>query len=178
VIVRLWRGPAAADKAASRRTHHTLRQPRPGDLGWIVHRHGALYWQEYGWDARFEALVAEIVAEFIKNFDSKRERCWIAERDGAIVGSVFVVKESATTAKLRLLYVEPSARGAGVGRDLVNECIRFARAAGYRELTLWTNSVLSSARRIYEAVGFRLAREEHHDSFGHHLVGQYWTLQL
>jgi GNAT superfamily N-acetyltransferase len=147
-------------------------------MGWITHRQAVLYAQEYGWDAHFEALVAEIVAQFIKAFDPRRERCWIAERAGAIVGSVFVVKDSEATAKLRLLYVEPAARGLGIGRRLVKECIAFARASGYRQLTLWTNSVLTSARRIYEAEGFRLTKEEHHHSFGHDLVGQYWTLDL
>jgi GNAT superfamily N-acetyltransferase len=157
---------------------YTLRPHRPGDMGWITHRQAVLYAQEYGWDAHFEALVAEIVAQFIKAFDPQRERCWIAERAGAIVGSVFVVKDSEATAKLRLLYVEPAARGLGIGRRLVKECIAFARASGYRQLTLWTNSVLTSARRIYEAEGFRLTKEEHHHSFGHDLVGQYWTLDL
>jgi GNAT superfamily N-acetyltransferase/heme-degrading monooxygenase HmoA len=160
------------------RETYALRQHRPGDMGWIVHRQGLLYAQEYGWDAQFKALVAEIVAQFIKTFDPQSERCWIAERAGAIVGSVFVVKESDTTAKLRLLYVEPGARGLGIGRRLVDECTQFARAARYRQLTLWTNSVLTSARHIYEAAGFRLTKEERHRSFGHDLVGQYWTLDL
>jgi GNAT superfamily N-acetyltransferase/heme-degrading monooxygenase HmoA len=157
---------------------YTLRTHRPGDMGWVVHRHAALYAQEYGWDAQFEALVAEIVTQFLKTFDPEKERCWIAERDGAVVGSVFVVKDSATTAKLRLLYVEPDARGLGIGQRLVEECIAFARTAEYRQLTLWTNSVLTSARRIYEAAGFRLTKQEPHHSFGHDLVGQYWTLDL
>jgi GNAT superfamily N-acetyltransferase len=163
---------------AGDRAGYTVRQNRPGDMGWVVHRHAALYAQEYGWDTQFEALVAEIVAQFIKTYDATRERCWIAERAGAIVGSVFVVKDSDTTAKLRLLYVEPDARGLGIGQRLVQECVDFACAAGYRQLTLWTNSILTSARRIYEAAGFRLTKEEPHHSFGHDLVGQYWTLDL
>jgi GNAT superfamily N-acetyltransferase len=157
---------------------YTLRQHRVGDMGWIVHRQAALYAREYGWDNQFEALIAEIVAQFVKTFDPERERCWIAEKDGAVVGSVLAVKDSDTVAKLRLLYVEPDARGLGIGQRLVAECIAFARAAGYRRLTLWTNSVLTSARRIYEAAGFRLTSEERHHSFGHDLVGQYWTLGL
>jgi len=155
-----------------------LRGPKPGDLGWIVHRQGRLYAEEHGWDASFEALVAEIAAAFFKSFDPKRERCWIAERSGDVVGSIFLVRESDAVAKLRLLYVEPSARGLGIGRKLVQACIAQARAFGYRKLTLWTNDVLGSARRIYEAEDFRLAKEEHHHSFGKDLVGQYWELIL
>jgi GNAT superfamily N-acetyltransferase len=156
----------------------TLRSHRPGDMGWIVHRQAVLYAGEYGWDIQFEALIAEIAAQFIKAYDPRRERCWIAERHGAIVGSVFVVKDTDDTAKLRLLYVESSARGLGIGQRLVQECIEFARQAGYKRLTLWTNDILVSARRIYEAAGFRLESEERHHSFGKDLVGQYWALDL
>ena len=155
-----------------------LREHRPGDLGWIVHRHGALYAEEYGWDERFEALVAEIAARFVKHFDAERERCWIAEMDGERVGSVLVVKQSRSTAKLRLLLVEPKARGRGLGRRLVEECIAFARAKGYRKLALWTQSNLAAARAIYKQCGFRLARKERHSSFGYDLVGEFWQLEL
>jgi len=155
-----------------------LRPHRPGDIGWVIHRHGALYAQEYGWDETFEALVAEIAAQFIKNFDARRERCWIAERNGEPVGTVFLVKYTDDVAKLRLLLVEPHARGLGVGRRLVEECMRFARLAGYRKITLWTQSNLTAARNIYCRAGFKLVREEPGRAFGADLVSETWDLEL
>ena len=160
------------------KTPYLLRQHRPGDMGWIVHRHAVLYAQEYGWDERCEALFAEIAAKFITQYDPKRDRCWIAEKDGATAGSVFLVKETDEVARLRLLLLEPWARGLGLGKRLVDECIRFARQAGYRKITLWTQSILYAARHIYQQAGFQLVREEKHHSFGHDLVGETWELDL
>src|SRR6266566_3859044 len=155
-----------------------LRPHEPGDMGWVAHRHGVLYAQEYGWDEHFEALVAQIVAEFIINYNPGRERCWIAEMDGEIIGSVFVVQSSETVAKLRLLLVEPKARGLGLGTRLVEECIRFAQRRRYHKLMLWTNNVLLEARHIYVKTGFKLVAEEAHHSFGHDLTGETWELLL
>ena len=155
-----------------------LRSHEPGDMGWVTHRHGVLYAEEYGWDEHFEALVAQIVADFINNYNPERERCWIAEMNGEIVGSVFVVQANETDAKLRLLLVEPKVRGLGLGTRLVEECIRFARRRGYQKLMLWTNNVLVEARHIYEKTGFRLVAQEAHHSFGHDLIGETWELLL
>src|SRR5882757_3384629 len=169
----------------SNETHRAgvvLRPPQPGDLGWVVEQHGARYAAEYGWDATFEALVARIVAEFAERRDIRREAAWIAELDGERVGCVFCTAsnnpEAEHTAQLRLLLVEPSARGAGVGSRLVDECLRFARRSGYRRITLWTNDELVGARRIYEQAGFGCDRREPHHSFGHDLVGEYWSRDL
>jgi GNAT superfamily N-acetyltransferase len=147
-------------------------------MGWIVHRHGVLYAAEYGWDERFEALVAKSAAEFIQNFDPKRERCWVAERDGEIVGSVFLVRKTDEISQLRLLLVEPSARGLGIGTRLVDECVRFAQRVGYKKTMLWTHAGLVAARRIYERAGFHIVSAEPHNSFGHELVAEIWEREL
>jgi DNA-binding MarR family transcriptional regulator/N-acetylglutamate synthase-like GNAT family acetyltransferase len=157
---------------------YLLRPHQPGDMGWVVQRHGEIYAQEYGWNERFEGLVAEIVAKFIEHFDPERERSWIAEREGERVGCVFLARKSSTVAQLRLLLVEPSARGLGIGKRLVSECERFARRAGYRKIRLWTQSVLRAARHVYAQAGYRLVSEEPHDSFGADLVAEIWERSL
>jgi DNA-binding MarR family transcriptional regulator/GNAT superfamily N-acetyltransferase len=174
-IARLLGEPGEETRRAA---PYLLRTHRPGDIGWVIHRHGALYAQEHGYDERFEALVARIAARFIERLDPKRERCWIAEREDEIVGSVFLVRGSKTVAKLRLLLVEPHARGCGIGARLIEECIGFARAAGYRRITLWTQSDLYAARRLYRRAGFRRLRSERHESFGKRLVAETWELAL
>ncbi|KAH8692073.1 acetyltransferase [Talaromyces proteolyticus] len=160
----------------------SLRTHRPGDMGWITHRHGVLYATEYGWDERFEALVARVTADFIDHYDGDLEKCWIAESNngGEFLGCVMLVndRERSRTAKLRLLLVEPSARGLGVGRGLVRQCVRFAQEAGYERVVLWTNSVLTSARYIYQSEGFEMVQMEEHETFGVKLFGETWQLVI
>jgi DNA-binding MarR family transcriptional regulator/N-acetylglutamate synthase-like GNAT family acetyltransferase len=166
------------DAPPEKRVPFTLRPHQPGDMGWIIRRQTQLYAGEYGWDGTFEAMLADIAGKFVAKFNPRTDNCWIAERNGEIAGSVFLVRASKTTGQLRMLYVEPSARGLGIGRRLVDECIADARAKGYRKLILWTNDILVSARKIYIAAGFHLVRQERHTSFGKKLVGQYWSLGL
>jgi len=156
----------------------SLRDPQPGDIGWVIERHGAIYAEEFGWNEQFEALVAEIAAKFLRHHDAKCERCWIAEKDGVRLGCVFVVKESDEIAKLRLMLIEPSARGLGLGKRLVEECIQFARSAGYTKMTLWTNNVLHAARHIYESAGFQLIHSEPNSEFGLDLIAETWERVL
>jgi DNA-binding MarR family transcriptional regulator len=169
---------AGGESGHAAKTPYLLRPHQSGDMGWVVHRQGVLYAQEYGYDETFEALAAEIVAKFIQNYDAKRERCWIAEKDGEIVGSVFLVAGSKTVAKLRLLYVEPAARGLGIGGRLVSECVRFARQAGYKKVKLWTQSELDAARHIYKKAGFHVVEKKRHHSFSKDLVAETWELAL
>lgn len=166
------------DKTEPVRTPYLLRMHEPGDMGWIVYRQAILYTEEYGWDGSYEALAAEIVAKFIKNYDPKWERAWVAEKDGERVGAVFVAKESDEIGKLRLLHVEPQARGLGIGKRLVEECIRFARQAGYQKMTLWTQGILHAARHIYKQAGFHVVHEGKHHSFGKDLTAETWELNL
>jgi DNA-binding MarR family transcriptional regulator/GNAT superfamily N-acetyltransferase len=163
---------------AEAKTPYLLRQHQPGDMGWIVHRQAMLYVEEYGWDGTYEALAAEIAARFIRNFDPVWERAWVAEKDGERVGAVLVAKESEQIARLRLLHVEREARGLGIGKRLVEECIRFARQAGYQKMTLWTQSILHAARGIYKNAGFQVVHEEKHRSFGKDLAAETWELNL
>jgi DNA-binding MarR family transcriptional regulator/GNAT superfamily N-acetyltransferase len=172
-VIERMLGARADDRAG-----YLLRPHRPGDMGWVISRHGALYAQEYGWDIQFEAFVAKIAAQFLRNFNARRECCWIAEKDGENVGSVMLVDETQTIAKLRLLLVEPDARGLGIGARLVQECLSFAREARYQKVTLWTNSILVAARRLYEDAGFRMIDAQPHHSFGCDLVGETWELAL
>jgi DNA-binding MarR family transcriptional regulator/GNAT superfamily N-acetyltransferase len=176
--MRVVRRVLSDDGSSSRPRSYLLRPPGPGDLGWVVSRHGALYAREYGWDETFEHLVARIVADYAASRDPEREAAWIAEVDGAPAGCVFCVREDSATARLRLLLVEPWARGLGIGGRLVEECLRFARSAGYQQITLWTQDCLTAARRIYQAAGFRLVSEGQHHSFGHDLVEQTWIRPL
>ena len=167
-----------ADKEGRPQAAYLLRPHQTGDMGWVVHRQGVLYGEEYGYDEMFEALCAEIVAKFVQHYDARRERCWIAERDGEIVGSVFLVAASRTVAKLRLLFVEPWARGLGIGGRLVSECVRFARLAGYKKMILWTQSELDAARHIYKKAGFHVIHKKRHHSFSKDLVAETWEMEL
>ncbi len=169
---------AGATPKPAEQPRPVLRAPRPGDFGWIVARHAELYAQEYGWGEPFEGLCAQIVADFVNKFDPQRERCWIAEMNGENVGCVMLVKDSDEVARLRLLLVDPKARGLGLGQRLVDECVRFARAAGYKKITLWTHSVLTAARRCYEKAGFTLTSSEPKHSWGKDVVAEYWDLEL
>jgi DNA-binding MarR family transcriptional regulator/GNAT superfamily N-acetyltransferase len=175
-IETLLGGASQAEPRAVRR--YKLRAPVPGDFGWIVKRHGELYAKEYQWTEPFEGLCAQIVADFVNNYDPKRERCWIAEMDGENVGTVMLVKDTSSVARIRLLLVDPRARGLGLGARLTDECIRFARRAGYKKATLWTHSVLTAARHIYQKAGFRLMRTERHKSWGRPVVSEHWDLEL
>lgn len=168
--------PASAPPTATRVA--VLRDPLPGDIGWVVQQHGEIYWREYGWDSSFEALVADIAAQFVRKFQPAWERCWVAELDGERVGAVFVVRKSATTAQLRMLILSPKARGLGLGARLTDECIGFARAKGYKKMVLWTNSCLTAARGIYAKRGFKLVKSEPYEGFGQQLVGETWELKL
>jgi DNA-binding MarR family transcriptional regulator/GNAT superfamily N-acetyltransferase len=178
----LLRAMSTIEKLLSREetveTPYLIRPPQPGDFGWVVHRQGALYTSEYGWNEKFEGVVARVVGDFVRDFRPGRDSCWIAESEGEILGSIFVVQVDDATAQLRLLYVEPRARGRGVGSRLVKECLRFAERAGYERVRLWTNDVLTSARRIYEAAGFQITETERHNLFGPSTVGETWELQL
>lgn len=167
-----------AERPANSLPAYTLREHRPGDMGWVIHRHGVVYAREFGWDESFEALVAQIAGDFIRNFDPECERCWIAEREDEIIGCVFLVKRSKTAAQLRMLLVEPSARGLGLGKRLVGECMHFARQCGYRKIVLWTQDILHPARHIYANAGFKLTHSEPHESWGHKMVGETWELKL
>lgn len=169
---------SAPEQNSCERVPYILRPHQSGDMGWVVHRQGILYAEEYGYDEQFEALAADIVAAFIQHEDPRRERCWIAEREGEIVGSVFLVKKSRQVAKLRLLYVEPKARGLGIGGRLIGECVRFARQAGYKKIQLWTQSELHDARRLYKRARFRLIHREDHHSFSRDLTAETWELKL
>ena len=178
-LLRSMRAIESALEPPAAPTPYLLRTHRPGDIGWVVYRHGALYAEEYGYDERFEALVAQVAAEFVHRFDPRRERCWIAERDGERVGSAFLMTKSKQVARLRLLLVEPAARGLGIGRRLIEECIRFARQSRYRKVTLWTQSELRAARHLYQQAGFRLAAVEPHQSWGRDdLVAETWEIDL